>query len=86
MPPKVKPDDVIEAMLHPQAIDAICKAIMPMITLAVEEAIDKKNCELYSHFIPSSVKASIARSTALSSILPCVSARYSLAGPAPAVN
>ena len=43
MPPaKVKPTDFIDALLDQQVIDAISKALMPMITLSIQEAIDSK--------------------------------------------
>jgi len=42
MPPKVKVEDVIETLLDQRVIDAICKSLMPMIALTVEEAMDKK--------------------------------------------
>jgi len=41
-PPKVKPTDFIDSLLDQQVIDAISKALMPMITLSVQETIDIK--------------------------------------------
>jgi len=41
-PPKVKPTDFIDALLEQQVIDAISKALLTMITLSVQEAIDAK--------------------------------------------
>ena len=38
----MKPTDFIDALLDQQVIDAISKALMPMIALSIQEAIDSK--------------------------------------------
>jgi len=49
-PLKVKPYDFIDALLDQHVIDAISKALMPMITLSVQKAFDFKLRYILSDF------------------------------------
>lgn len=42
MPPKVKPDDFIEALLDSKVVDAFAKALAPFISLSIEESLKTK--------------------------------------------
>ena len=39
MPPKVKPHDFIEALLDAKVVDALAKALDPLISLSIEESV-----------------------------------------------
>jgi regulator of replication initiation timing len=42
MPPKLKPDDFVEALLDSRVVDALAKALSPLISLTIEESLNKK--------------------------------------------
>ena len=42
MPAKIKPDDFLDMIKEQRVIDEIGKSLMSMISLCIEEAIDKK--------------------------------------------
>jgi len=48
MPPKVKPDDLIDALVDPRVIEALAKALAPHITLSIEEFLKTKLKEFES--------------------------------------
>ena len=42
MPPKLKPDDFVEALLDSKVIDALAKALAPLISVTIEESLKTK--------------------------------------------
>jgi len=36
---KVKPDDVLDAILDPRAVEAIAKALAPFVTMAIDKSL-----------------------------------------------
>jgi len=39
MPPKVKPDDFVDALLDSRVVDALAKALSPLINKTIQDAI-----------------------------------------------
>ena len=48
MPPKVKPDDFIDSLLDSRVVEALAKALAPLIKLTIEETVNKRFADLSS--------------------------------------
>jgi hypothetical protein len=48
MPPKLKPDDFVDALLESRVVEALAKALAPFITLSIDEALNNKLAGLIS--------------------------------------
>jgi len=48
MPPKLKPDDLIDVLLDSRVVEALAKALVPLIRLTIEETVNKRFSDLSS--------------------------------------
>jgi hypothetical protein len=42
MPPKIKPDDIVDALLDSRVVEALAKALSPFIKKSIDEALDER--------------------------------------------